>query len=110
MDTQDDVLLVAYQHGYSNARQVGEAQLAEAQKVIEGLRAALTQERRVRLLGQEPNVHWESMRDLRRACYAATDAALAQDGGQQGVESLRQATEDADRDDPWCHDSDMGAR
>jgi hypothetical protein len=40
------------------------------------LLAALIEERRVRLLGQEPDVHWESMRDVRRACYAATDAAI----------------------------------
>ena len=38
---------------------------------------ALRNERRVRLLGQQPDVHWESMRDERRACYAETDAALA---------------------------------
>lgn len=37
---------------------------------------ALTEERRIRLLGQEPNIHWESLRDDRRACYAKTDAAL----------------------------------
>jgi hypothetical protein len=45
------------------------------------LLAALLDERRVRLLGQESNVHWESMRDERRACYAATDAAIAKATG-----------------------------
>lgn len=43
---------------------------------------ALIEERRVRLLGQEPDVHWESMRDIRRACYAATDAAIAKAEGR----------------------------
>jgi len=37
---------------------------------------ALTEERRIRLLGQQPNINWESLRDVRRACYAKTDAAL----------------------------------
>jgi len=46
----------------------------------EALREALAEERRVRLLGQEPDVHWESLRDIRRACYAKTDAALARAG------------------------------
>jgi hypothetical protein len=41
------------------------------------LLAALVNERRIRLLGQEPNVHWESLRDERRRCYEATDAAIA---------------------------------
>jgi hypothetical protein len=53
------------------------AELRRLQADNEALREALTEERRVRLLGQEPDVHWESMRDIRRACYAATDAALA---------------------------------
>jgi len=43
---------------------------------------ALRDERRVRLLGQEPSVHWESMREERRACYAATDAAIAKATGE----------------------------
>lgn len=38
---------------------------------------ALRQERLVRSIGQDPNVHWESIRDLRRECYAQTDEALA---------------------------------
>jgi hypothetical protein len=52
------------------------AELRRLHAEKEALREALTEERRVRLLGQEPDVHWESMRDIRRACYAATDAAL----------------------------------
>lgn len=38
---------------------------------------ALIEERRIRLLGQQPDVHWESLRDARRDCYAKTDAAIA---------------------------------
>jgi len=45
------------------------------QAEVEALREALKEERRVRLLGQEPDVHWETLRDIRRACYAKTDAA-----------------------------------
>jgi hypothetical protein len=41
------------------------------------LREALINERRVRTLGQLPDIHRESLRDARRACYAATDAALS---------------------------------
>lgn len=46
----------------------------------EELLVALTEERRIRVLGQSPEcgqTHWESMRDLRRSAYAATDAAIA---------------------------------
>ena len=45
------------------------------------LLAALIEERRLRILGQQPDVHWESLRDERRACYAATDAAIARATG-----------------------------
>lgn len=45
------------------------------------LLTALLEERRLRLLGQEPDVHWESLRDERRACYSATDAAIAKATG-----------------------------
>jgi hypothetical protein len=48
------------------------------------LLAALINERRVRLLGQEPDVHWESMREERRACYAATDAAITKAAAKGG--------------------------
>ena len=50
------------------------------------MREALAEEKRVRLLGQEPDVHWESMRDIRRACYAATDAAIALADSLEGGE------------------------
>jgi len=40
--------------------------------------ALLIEERRIRRLGQEPDMHWESLRDERRAAYAATDAAISQ--------------------------------
>lgn len=46
-----------------------------------GLLEALIEERRIRLLGQEPDIHWESLRDDRRACYAKTDAAIAKASG-----------------------------
>lgn len=45
--------------------------------------SALIEERRVRLLAQDLNVHWESLRDARRAAYAATDAAIAKATGEQ---------------------------
>jgi hypothetical protein len=41
--------------------------------------SALEEERRIRLIGQSPEcgqVHWESMRDMRRAAYASTDATI----------------------------------
>jgi hypothetical protein len=37
---------------------------------------ALRDERDLRIQGQQPEVHWESLRDLRRSVYAATDAAI----------------------------------
>ena len=43
---------------------------------------ALIEERRIRLLGQQPDVHWESLRDARRDCYAKTDAAIAKAKGE----------------------------
>ena len=43
---------------------------------------ALLEERRVRLMGQEDDVHWESLRDMRRAAIAATDAAIARAEGE----------------------------
>jgi hypothetical protein len=43
---------------------------------------ALLEERRVRLMGQEDDVHWESLRDMRRAAIAATDAAIARAEGK----------------------------
>lgn len=57
--------------------------LAKARMILAArtLFDALVEERRVRLLGQEPDIHWESMRDLRRAAYAATDAAIAKATG-----------------------------
>lgn len=50
--------------------------LADAERRNAILIDALTEERRIRLLGQQPDIHWESLRDDRRACYAKTDAAL----------------------------------
>ena len=46
------------------------------------LLAALIEERRIRLLGQEPDVHWESLRELRRASCEATDSAIARATGE----------------------------
>jgi hypothetical protein len=43
---------------------------------------ALLEERRVRLMGQEDDVHWESLRDMRRAAMAATDAVIARVEGK----------------------------
>lgn len=42
---------------------------------------ALQDERDLRILGQRPDVHWESLRDIRRAVYAATDDAIAKATG-----------------------------
>jgi hypothetical protein len=65
---------------YDEQHMKATAELRRLHAENEALREALTEERRVRLLGQEPDVHWETLRDIRRACYAATDAALAQTG------------------------------
>lgn len=48
------------------------------------LLAALVEERRIRLIGQSEEcgqTHWESLRDMRRAAYDATDAAIAKATG-----------------------------
>jgi hypothetical protein len=62
-------------------------EVADYEDVVEAVRRlhalngelleALLEERRVRLMGQEDDVHWESLRDMRRAAMAATDAAIA---------------------------------
>lgn len=44
---------------------------------------ALKSERALRVIGQHPDVHWESLRDMRRSVYAATDAALAKAEGRE---------------------------
>lgn len=73
-DLTDASTLFAYvEQAAANMR----IELAEARATVARMRDALKEERRVRLLGREPDVHWESMRDIRRACYAETDAALS---------------------------------
>lgn len=68
---------------------VGDPEQAQAADELRRLHAvnrelleALLEERRVRLMGQEDDVHWESLRDMRRAAMAATDAAIAKAEGQ----------------------------
>jgi hypothetical protein len=66
-------------------------EVADYEDVVEAVRRlsavnrelleALLEERRVRLMGQEDDVHWESLRDMRRAAMAATDAAIAKAEG-----------------------------
>lgn len=58
-----------------------QARAIRAEDLVRELLAALIEERKIRLLGQEPDVHLESKRDLRRACYAATDDAIAKATG-----------------------------
>ena len=67
-----------YRRGETKTPRTVADELVRLHNEIEALRETLAEERRVRLLGQEPDVHWESLRDIRRACYAKTDAALAQ--------------------------------
>lgn len=55
---------------------------AELMAAAPDLLEALIEERRIRLLGQQPDVHWESLRDARRDCYAKTDAAIAKAKGE----------------------------
>jgi hypothetical protein len=67
-------------------------EVADYEDVVEAVRRlhalngelleALLEERRVRLMGQEDDVHWESLRDMRRAAMAATDAAIARAEGK----------------------------
>ena len=57
-------------------------QLRRLHAVSQELLEALLEERRVRLMGQEDDVHWESLRDMRRAAMAATDAAIAKAEGK----------------------------
>lgn len=49
----------------------------------QALRDALEEERRLRIIGQQPDIHWESIREMRRACYAATDAARSMPPSEQ---------------------------
>jgi hypothetical protein len=65
-----------YRRGSTKTPRTVADELVRMHNEIGALREALAEERRVRLLGQEPDVHWESLRDIRRACYAKTDAAL----------------------------------
>jgi hypothetical protein len=58
------------------------AELRRLHAVNQELLEALLEERRVRLMGQEDDVHWESLRDMRRAAMAATDAAISKAEGQ----------------------------
>jgi hypothetical protein len=69
----------------ASEKEVGEAneQLATrtiaAEKQVVMLRAALEAERNLRIFGQSPEcgqTHWESIRDMRRAVYDATEEAL----------------------------------
>lgn len=56
------------------------AQIAALLAVIEAKDAALTAERDLRILGQSPecgNIHWESIRGMRRKVYSQTEDALA---------------------------------
>lgn len=46
------------------------------------LLAALISERQLRQLGQEPNVHWESLRETRGAACSMTEAAIAKATGK----------------------------
>jgi hypothetical protein len=57
------------------------AELRRLHALNQELLGALLEERRVRLMGQEADVHWESLRDMRRAAIAATDAAIAKAEG-----------------------------
>lgn len=54
--------------------------IAELERQITLLRDALEAERKLRIFGQSPEcgqTHWESIRDMRRAVYDATEDALA---------------------------------
>lgn len=58
---------------------LGQPNAAELAKLMASaplLLKALTEERRLRIIGQQPETHWESLRDLCRQTYAATDAAI----------------------------------
>ena len=59
------------------------AELRRLHEVNAELVEALKSERALRVIGQHPDVHWESLRDMRRSVYAATDAALAKAEGRE---------------------------
>lgn len=76
-DTPNLVVVVSPEDAIADARLI-----AAAPDLLE----ALKEERRIRLIGQSPECgqsHWESMRDLRRAAYDATDAAIAKATGEK---------------------------
>ena len=72
--------LIAYLGGNTAAQAA--AELRRLHAVNAELLEALLEERRVRLMGQEDDVHWESLRDMQRAAMAATDAAIARAEGE----------------------------
>ena len=59
------------------------AELRRLHAINAELAEALKSERALRAIGQHPDVHWESLRDMRRSVYAATDAVLAKAEGQR---------------------------
>lgn len=68
--------------------------------VTKDLLEALREERHLRLIGQLPNcgnIHWESLRDMRRDAYARTDAAIA-----SAEAALAAPQPDADGWIPWA--------
>jgi len=65
-----------------------EQQLDNATKQNVMLREALEAERKLRVFGQSPEcgqTHWESIRDMRRTVYDATERALAATDDLKGV-------------------------
>lgn len=75
----------------------------------QALRDALEEERRLRIIGQQPDIHRESIRDMRRACYAATDAALSMPPSEQEPVAPR-AFRTPDVGTPWWQTAkDCGA-
>lgn len=59
------------------------AELRRLHAINAALVEALKSERALRVIGQHPDVHWESLRDMRRSVYAATDAVLAKAEGRE---------------------------
>ena len=66
---------------YEDLHEEAAAELRRLHVLNGELLEALLEERRARLMGQEDDVHWESLRDMRRAAMAATDAAIARAEG-----------------------------
>ena len=87
MSTQHHEALRLADWLFDNVEHMNHADAAAELRRLHAINAelveALKSERALRVIGQHPDVHWESLRDMRRSVYAATDAVLAKAEGRE---------------------------